>query len=163
MVKNPSAMQETWVWPRVGMIPQRREWIPMPVFLPGESPWTEEPEGLQSMGSQRVGHDWVAKTFTIFLFKIMNPTARQTSFQIDLLFLLSWAAQNLNRCRGEMPYIQNLSVILHRKHLYKKEEESYKTHTNATARGPDDQDIWTRLSRSIIGVEVSFGQWPSSW
>ena len=126
-------------------------------------PWTEEPEGLQSMGSQRVGHDWVAKTFTIFLFKIMNPTARQTSFQIDLLFLLSWAAQNLNRCRGEMPYIQNLSVILHRKHLYKKEEESYKTHTNATARGPDDQDIWTRLSRSIIGVEVSFGQWPSSW
>jgi len=28
-----------------------------PVFLPGESPWTEEPGRLQSMGSQRVGHD----------------------------------------------------------------------------------------------------------
>ena len=28
-----------------------------PVFLPGESPWTEVPGGLQSMGSQRVGHD----------------------------------------------------------------------------------------------------------
>ena len=27
------------------------------VFLPGESPWTEEPGGLQSMGLQRVGHD----------------------------------------------------------------------------------------------------------
>ena len=26
-------------------------------------PWTEEPGGLQSMGSQRVGHDWV--TFTL--------------------------------------------------------------------------------------------------
>ena len=26
-------------------------------FLPGESPWTEEPDGLQSMGSQRVGLD----------------------------------------------------------------------------------------------------------
>ena len=26
-------------------------------FLPGESPWTEEPGGLQSMGLQRVGHD----------------------------------------------------------------------------------------------------------
>ena len=24
-------------------------------------PWTEEPAGLQSMGSQRVGHDWVTK------------------------------------------------------------------------------------------------------
>ena len=28
-----------------------------PVFLPGESPWTEEPGGLQSMGSQRVRHN----------------------------------------------------------------------------------------------------------
>ena len=28
-----------------------------PVFLPGESPWIEEPGGLQSTGSQRVGHD----------------------------------------------------------------------------------------------------------
>ena len=26
----------------------------IPVFLPGESPWTEEPGGLQSMGLQRV-------------------------------------------------------------------------------------------------------------
>ena len=27
-------------------------------------PWTEEPHGLQSMGSQRVGHDWVTNTHT---------------------------------------------------------------------------------------------------
>ena len=26
-----------------------------------ENPWTEEPGGLQLMGSQRVGHDWVTK------------------------------------------------------------------------------------------------------
>ena len=25
-------------------------------------PWTEEPGGLQSMGSQRVRHDWVTNT-----------------------------------------------------------------------------------------------------
>ena len=36
-------------------------WQPPPVFLPGESPRTEEPGGLQSMGSQRVGHDRVTK------------------------------------------------------------------------------------------------------
>ena len=30
---------------------------PGEVFLPGESPWTEEPDGLQSMGSRRVGHN----------------------------------------------------------------------------------------------------------
>ena len=28
-----------------------------PAFLPRESPWTEEPGGLQSMGLQRVRHD----------------------------------------------------------------------------------------------------------
>ena len=27
-------------------------------------PWTEEPDGLQSMGSQRVGHDGVTNPFT---------------------------------------------------------------------------------------------------
>ena len=27
---------------------------PAPVFLPGRVPWTEEPGGLQSLGSQRV-------------------------------------------------------------------------------------------------------------
>ena len=42
--------------PWVGKIPWRRAWKPTPVFLPGESPWTEETVGLQSMGSQRVGH-----------------------------------------------------------------------------------------------------------
>ena len=41
----------------VGKIPWRRAWQPTPVFLPGESPWTEEAGGRQSMGSHRVGHD----------------------------------------------------------------------------------------------------------
>ena len=39
-----------------GMIPWRRAWQPTAVFLPGESPWTEEPGGLQSMGSQSYSH-----------------------------------------------------------------------------------------------------------
>ena len=34
-----------------------KAWQPTPVFLAGESPWTEKPGGLESMGSQRVGHD----------------------------------------------------------------------------------------------------------
>ena len=42
--------------PWVGKIPWRRAGQPTPVFLPEES-WTEEPGRLQSMGSQRVGHD----------------------------------------------------------------------------------------------------------
>ena len=45
----------------------RRKWQPTLVFLPGESTWTEEPSGLQSMGSQRVGHDWATS------FSLKNP------------------------------------------------------------------------------------------
>ena len=37
----------------VGKILWSRKWQPTPVFLPGDSPWTEEPGRLQSMGSQR--------------------------------------------------------------------------------------------------------------
>ena len=47
--------------PWVGKISWRRAWQHILVFLPGESPWTEEPSELQSMGSQRVGHDWGTK------------------------------------------------------------------------------------------------------
>ena len=39
MVKNLPAMQEMWVCgfdPWIGKIPWRREWLPTPVFLPGE-------------------------------------------------------------------------------------------------------------------------------
>ena len=36
MVKNPPAMQETWIQPLVRKIPWRSEWLLTPVFLPGE-------------------------------------------------------------------------------------------------------------------------------
>ena len=39
--------------PWVGKLPWRRACPPTPVFLPGESPWTEETGGLHSVGSQR--------------------------------------------------------------------------------------------------------------
>ena len=35
-----------------------------PSVLAWRIPWTEEPDGLQSMGSQRVGHDWATHTHT---------------------------------------------------------------------------------------------------
>ena len=43
--------------PWVGKISWSRVWQPTPVLLPGESPRTEGPDGLQSMGSQTVKHD----------------------------------------------------------------------------------------------------------
>ena len=52
-VQEPQEMKVSWV----GKMPWRRAWQPTPVFLPGESPWTEEPGRLQSIGMQRVRHN----------------------------------------------------------------------------------------------------------
>ena len=64
MVKNLPAMWETWV-PSLGREdPLEESMTTSPVFLPGESPGTEEPGRLQSTGSQRFGHDGVGKHST---------------------------------------------------------------------------------------------------
>ena len=42
--------------PGLGRSPGGGHGNPTPVFLPGESSWTKESGGLQSMGSQRVGN-----------------------------------------------------------------------------------------------------------
>ena len=57
MGKSLPAVRETEFNPWVGKIPWRRKWQTTPVFLTWKIPWIEEPGGLQSMGSQRVGHD----------------------------------------------------------------------------------------------------------
>ena len=67
MVKNLPATWETWFSPWVGKIPWRRAWQPTPVFLPGESLWTEDPGGPQSMGLQRVRCNQETKNSTSLL------------------------------------------------------------------------------------------------
>ena len=51
-------MQETWVQSL------EKEMATYSSILARKIPWTEEPGGLQSMGSQRVGHDLVTNTTT---------------------------------------------------------------------------------------------------
>ena len=57
LVKNPPAMWET----RVGSLgwedPLEKEVATHSRILAWRIPWTEEPGGLQFMGSQRIGHD----------------------------------------------------------------------------------------------------------
>ena len=57
MVKNLPAMWETWVRTLGWEDRLEKGMATSPVFLPGESPRTEEPGGLQSTGLQIVGHD----------------------------------------------------------------------------------------------------------
>jgi len=57
MVKNPPAMQETWVRSLGWEDPLEKGMATHSSILAWKIPRTEEPGGLQSMGSQRVGHD----------------------------------------------------------------------------------------------------------
>ena len=51
-------MQETWVRSLGWEDPLEKEMAPHCSILGWRIPWTGEPGGLQSMGSQRVRHDW---------------------------------------------------------------------------------------------------------
>ena len=91
LVKNLAAVQETRV-----QSPDRGD--PLEKGMPTHSsllawgiPWTEEPGGLQSTGSQRVGHDWATNTFMLLL-------SRSTS-QVNFLAL---SYERLNYTEGRL-------------------------------------------------------------
>ena len=56
-VKHLSTMRETWVRALGWEDPLEREMAIHSSTIAWKIPWTEEPGRLQSMGSQRVGHD----------------------------------------------------------------------------------------------------------
>ena len=51
-VKNPPAMRETWVWSLGWEDPLEKGTATHSSILAWRIPWTEEPGGLQAMGSQ---------------------------------------------------------------------------------------------------------------
>ena len=57
MVKNLPAMQETQVQSLGSEDPLEKGMATHFSILAWRIPWTEDPGGLHSMGSQRVGHD----------------------------------------------------------------------------------------------------------
>ena len=66
----------------LGCVWRRRQWHPTPVLLPGKIPWMEEPGGLQSMGSLRVGHD-SDFTFTFHFYALGKEMATCSSVFVE--------------------------------------------------------------------------------
>ena len=65
VVKNPFAKagdREIWVWSLGWEDPLEEGMVTHSSILAWSIPWTEERGGLQSKGSQRVGHDWSDST-----------------------------------------------------------------------------------------------------
>ena len=63
MVKNLPAIQETQVQSLSREDPLEKEMATHSSILAWKIPWTEEPEGLQSMGSQTVSHDLATEQY----------------------------------------------------------------------------------------------------
>ena len=64
-------MQEMWVWSLGQADPLEKETATHSGILAWDIPWTEEPGGLQSMGSQRVGCDLATKQQEQFSTKLL--------------------------------------------------------------------------------------------
>ena len=72
MVKHLPALRETWVWSPGGEDPLEKEMATHSSIFAWKIPWMEEPDRLQSVGSQRVGHDWATSLsfhFSLFLIR----------------------------------------------------------------------------------------------
>jgi len=75
VLENPSAKQEMEVQSLGQEDPLEKEMATHSSILAWEIPWTEEPGGLQSMGSQRVGHNLaIEQQATIRKEPPKNPT-----------------------------------------------------------------------------------------
>ena len=72
-VKRLPAMQETQIRSLGQESPLEKEMATHSSILVWEIPWTEEPDGLQSMGSLRVGHDF---TFTFKDISVTTSVSR---------------------------------------------------------------------------------------
>ena len=87
MVKRLSTMQETRVRSLGWEDPLEKEMAIHSSTIAWKIPWTEEPGRLQSMGSQRVGHDWATSLAYLLACKVLHGKT-----QMNLLVnpVLSW-------------------------------------------------------------------------
>ena len=129
MVKNLPTMQETWVQSLGWEDPLEWAWQPTLSILAWRIPWTEQSGGLESMGSQRVGHDWATNVLTEFYdvlklhdvfydelkrweYQTTLPASWETYMQVKKQQLeLTWnngLVQNWERLYILSPYLFNL-------------------------------------------------------
>ena len=87
-------MQEMQVM-QVGSLGQKdpleEEMAPHSSTLAWKIPWTEEPGGLQSMGSQRVGHDSIHAQASI----LSSNSKNNNSFHQNLVMNIKWILEKV--------------------------------------------------------------------
>ena len=85
-VKCLPTMRETWVWSLGREDPLEKEMATHSSIHAWKIPWTEEPGGLQSVGSQRVGHDWAAFLLLFFIADSLHCPSYQGSHVYSYMY-----------------------------------------------------------------------------
>ena len=126
-------MQETQVWSLGQEDPLDKEIATQSSSLALKIPWTEEPGRLQTIGSQRVGHDWA----TSLHFKKIGDT--EGTFH---------AKMGMKKYRSGMDLTEAKEI---KRRWQEYTEELYKKGLN----DPENQDcVITHLEPDILEYEV---------
>ena len=110
MVKNLPAMQETHVLCLGREDPLEKEMAAHSSILAWIIPWTEEPGRVQSMESQRVGHNWatITQTTTSFVtlgnslpwLTLLSSSVHRNSNSKSQIFFLSCSPKPASFFKG---------------------------------------------------------------
>ena len=65
-------VQETWVWFLGQKDPLKQEMATHGSVLAWGIPWTDEPDGLKTVGLQRAGHDWATEHTQKNVYELLN-------------------------------------------------------------------------------------------
>ena len=122
-VKNPPAMQETWVWSPGREDPLEKGIAAHSSILTWRIPWTEEPGGLRPMShkesdtTERLGHFHALTINTMRLSLWCFPTFAecvplQWRDETLILPLTSWAPASLSEKWVDNIYLTGLSCLI---------------------------------------------------
>ena len=101
LLKNLPVMQETWVQPLGWEDPLENRMATHSSILAWRIPWTGEPGGLQSMGSQTAGHDWATKhplTLVITTHSQLWSTHFHQHYRYGAVFLFVYKFSGSTAC-----------------------------------------------------------------
>ena len=103
-VKCLPAMRETWVWSLGQEDPLEKEMAMHSSTLAWKIPWTQKPGGPQSMGSQRIRHNW-ATSLSLYCSVAKSCPTLSCNLQTrdSLSFTIFWNLLTLTAIESVMP------------------------------------------------------------